>query len=93
MRILKRVTPGKGQLDHLAVGLSCAGPSVGPYGHAQGLLGLIPLHSSTMLGYLSWIIRRTSATVSACQPPRDRIRSSIRSEAAFPVARFASAPG
>src|SRR6266446_10707997 len=39
------------------------------------------------------MLRRTSARVSARQPPRDRIRSSMRREAAFPVARFASAPG
>src|SRR5438093_3277349 len=46
-----------------------------------------------MSGSASWMMRRTSARVSARQPPRDRIRSSMRREAAFPVARFASAPG
>src|SRR5258706_16158078 len=46
-----------------------------------------------MTGSASWMRRRTSARVSARQPPRDRIRSSMRREAAFPVARFASAPG
>src|SRR5881296_3711109 len=46
-----------------------------------------------MSGSASWMMRRTSARVSARQPPRDRIRSSTRREAAFPVARFASAPG
>src|SRR5438876_9200587 len=46
-----------------------------------------------MSGSASWMMRRTSARVSARQPPRDRIRSSMRREAAFPAARFASAPG
>src|SRR6266446_185765 len=46
-----------------------------------------------MSGSASWMMRRTSARVSARQPPRNRIRSSMRREAAFPVARFASAPG
>src|SRR5256885_8551897 len=46
-----------------------------------------------MSGSASWMMRRTSTRVSARQPPRDRIRSSMRREAAFPVARFASAPG
>src|SRR5258708_12389488 len=46
-----------------------------------------------MSGSASWMRRRTSARVSARQPPRDRIRSSMRREAAFSFARFASAPG
>src|SRR5438067_7320600 len=46
-----------------------------------------------MSGSASWMMRRTSARVSARQPPTDRIRSSMRREAAFPIARFASAPG
>src|SRR5262245_56006769 len=46
-----------------------------------------------MSGSASWIMRRTSARVSARQPPRNRIRSSMRREAAIPVARIASAPG
>src|SRR5207249_2738384 len=46
-----------------------------------------------MSGSASWMMRRTSARVSARQPPRDRIRSSIRREASFPVPRSASARG
>src|SRR5438309_5398193 len=46
-----------------------------------------------MSGSASWMMRRTSARVSARQPPRDRTRSSMRREASFPVARFSSAPG
>src|SRR5438067_6522436 len=62
-------------------------------GTPHGFVGLIHLHSSTMSGSTSWMRRRTSARVSARQPPRDRIRSSMRREAAFSFARFASAPG
>src|SRR5438094_2703893 len=61
-------------------------------GTPNGFVGLIHLHSSTMSGSASWIRRRTSARVSARQPPRDRIRSSMRREAAFSVGRFASTP-
>src|SRR6266850_519707 len=46
-----------------------------------------------MSGSASWMRRRTSASVSARQPPRDRIRSSMRRQAAFSFARFAAAPG
>src|SRR5438067_11311776 len=62
-------------------------------GTPHGFVGLIHLHSSTMSGSASWIRRRTSARVSARQPPRDRIRWSMRREVAFSVARFASPPG
>src|SRR5438046_3240863 len=62
-------------------------------GTPNGFVGLIHLHSSTMSGSASWMRRRTSARVSARQPPRDRIRSSMKRVAAFAVARFASAPG
>src|SRR5438094_8273187 len=62
-------------------------------GTPNGFVGLIHLHSSTMSGSASWMRRRTSATVSAPQPPRDRIRSSMRREAALSFARFTSAPG
>src|SRR6266542_1434511 len=42
----------------------------------------------------SWIMRRTSARVSARQPPRSRIRWSMSREAGFPVIGLASlAPG
>src|SRR6267378_3884234 len=61
-------------------------------GTPHGFVGLIHLHSSTMSGSASWMRRRTSARVSARQPPRDRIRSSMRREAAFSFARSASAP-
>jgi hypothetical protein len=44
-----------------------------------------------MFGSASRMRRRTSARVSARQPPRDWIRSSMRREAACPGARFASA--
>jgi hypothetical protein len=93
-RVLQGGTTGEGQLDHLIVGLSRADDSsVGPYGHAQWVAGLDPFALSMMSGSASWMRRRTSARVSARQPPRDRIRSSMRREAAFSFARFASAPG
>src|SRR5207247_1685062 len=46
-----------------------------------------------MSGSASWMRRRTSARVSARQSPRERIRSSMRREAALLFARFASVPG
>src|SRR5213083_1967442 len=62
-------------------------------GTPNGFVGLIHLHSSTMSGSASWMRRRTSARVSARQPPRDRIRSSMRREAACSFAGCASATG
>src|SRR4029453_4826891 len=49
--------------------------------------------SSTMSGSASWIMRRTSASVSARQPPRDRIPSPLRRETAFPVGGSPSTRG